>query len=73
MSLGVSNIKGADQPVHPRSLISAFVIRLLKIILSRLATSDIAILASLCSRGDWPGVGLCWKPQRQVLSRRGPT
>ena len=35
------NNKGADQPAHPRSLISAFVIRLLESILSRLARSEI--------------------------------
>ena len=34
---------GADQPVHPRSLISAFVIRLFESIISRFATGEIAI------------------------------
>ena len=33
--LGFANNKGADQPAHPRSLISAFVIRLLESIISR--------------------------------------
>ena len=37
------NIKGADQPAHPRRLISAFVIRLLESIISRLAMSKISI------------------------------
>ena len=37
------NNKGADQPAHPRSLISAFVIRLSESIISRLATSEISI------------------------------
>ena len=37
------NNKDADQPVHPRSLISAFVIHLLESIISRLATSEISI------------------------------
>ena len=36
-----SNNTGADQPARPRSLISAFVIRLLKSITSRLATGEI--------------------------------
>ena len=36
-----ANIKGADQPAHPRSLISAFVIRLLESIISKLATGEI--------------------------------
>ena len=35
--------KGADQPAHPRILISVFVIRLLKRIISRLATSEISL------------------------------
>ena len=37
-----ANNKGANQPVHPRSLISAFVIRLLESIIYRLATSEIS-------------------------------
>ena len=36
---GCANNKGADQPAHPRSLISAFVIRLLKSIIFRPALS----------------------------------
>ena len=35
---GVANYKGADQPAHSRSLISAFVIRILESIISRHAT-----------------------------------
>ena len=38
-----ANNKGADQPAHPRSLISAFVIRLSEGIISRLAMSEILI------------------------------
>ena len=38
-----ANNKDADQPAHPRSLISAFVIRLLESIITRLATSKISI------------------------------
>ena len=37
-----ANNTGADQPAHPRSLISAFVIRLLESIISRLATDEIS-------------------------------
>ena len=40
---GLTNNKGADQPVHLRSLISAFAICLLESIISRLATSNISI------------------------------
>ena len=39
----VANNKGADQPAHPRSLISAFVIRLLESIISKLAKGEISI------------------------------
>ena len=47
---GSANIKAADQPAHPRSLISAFVIHLLESIISQLAAREISIfLASLCS------------------------
>ena len=35
--------KGADQPAHPHSLISAFIIRLLESIISMFATSEISI------------------------------
>ena len=41
---GFGNNKGADQPAHPRSLISAFVIRLLESIICKLATGEISIL-----------------------------
>ena len=40
---GLGNNKGADQPAHLCSLTSAFVIRLLENIISRLATSEISI------------------------------
>ena len=37
----VANNTGADQPAHPRSLISAFVIRFLKSTIFNLATGEI--------------------------------
>ena len=40
---GFVNNKGADQPAHPRSLISAFVIRLLESFISKLATREISL------------------------------
>ena len=40
---GFANNTGLDQPVHPRSLISAFVIRLFESIISRPATSELSI------------------------------
>ena len=42
LSSGLTNITGADQPVHPRRLISAFVIRFLESIVSNLATGEIS-------------------------------
>ena len=43
LSSGVWEQQSADQPAHPHSLISTFVIRLLKSIISKLATSKISI------------------------------
>ena len=43
LSSGVCDNKGPDQPAHPRRLISAFVIRFLESIISKLTTSKIAI------------------------------
>ena len=40
---GFVNNKSTDQPAHPRKLISAFVIRFLESIISKLATSEISI------------------------------
>ena len=40
---GFTNNTGADQPAHPRSLISAFVIRCLESTICKLATGDISI------------------------------
>ena len=37
-----TNNTGADQPAHTRSLISAFIIRLMESIISRLATNEIS-------------------------------
>ena len=40
---GFANNTGADQPAHPRRLISAFVIRFFESIISKLATSETSI------------------------------
>ena len=40
---GFANNKGADQPVHTRSLISTFVIPLLENFICKLATGEISI------------------------------
>ena len=54
---GFANNTGADQPAHPRRLISAFVIRFLKSIISKLATSKIAIIY-LASAAEETGLSL---------------
>ena len=41
--ISFANKKGADQPAHPHSLISAFVMRLLESIIYKLDTSEISI------------------------------
>ena len=47
---GFANNTGADQPAHPRSMISAFVIRFLESVICKLATGDIFnYLGSRCS------------------------
>ena len=43
LSLGFANNKGADQPVYPRILISAFFICLLESILSKVAAREISL------------------------------
>ena len=48
LSLVFVNNKGADQPAHPRSLISTFVILLLECIISKLATCKISIFWLVC-------------------------
>ena len=53
----VANNTGADQPAHPRSLISAFAIRLLESIISRLATGNISIF-KLVSIDEGTGLSL---------------
>ena len=40
---GFANITDSDQPAHPRSLISAFVIHFVVIIICKLATGEISI------------------------------
>ena len=40
---GVVKNTGADQPAHPRSLSSAFVVRFLKSFICKLATGEISI------------------------------
>ena len=51
------NNKGADQPAHQHKLISAFVIRFLESISSRLATSEITIF-KLVSVAEQAGLNI---------------
>ena len=57
LSLVFENHKGADQPAHPRILISAFIIRLLESIISKLATSKFSIF-QLVSVAEVTGLSL---------------
>ena len=66
-----ANNKGADQPAHPRSLISAFVVRYLDIIMPLLAIAAISRLQllSVAVRLVWVLPGR--KPRKEVFSWRG--
>ena len=54
-----ANIKGADQPAHPRSLISAFVVRCLDSVMSLVSVIKISsiILASVAEQAS---LSLTW-------------
>ena len=45
---GVANNTDAEQPAHPRSLISVFVVRVVESIISKLATGEISIFYLVC-------------------------
>ena len=65
--LPYANKKGADQPAHPHSLISTFVVHCLDSTIPILAKSKISRLY-LASEAEQAGLSL---PRRQVFSRRG--
>ena len=58
------NNKGAGLYSYPRSLISAFIVRLLESIISKLASCKISF--KLVSVADQTGLSLTQKPARQV-------
>ena len=62
-----ANNKGADQPAHPRSLISAFVIRLLESIIhvSKFAASEILIF-ELVSVAEQAGLNLTFSEPPKI-------
>ena len=57
--LPYANNKGADQPAHPRSLISTFIVRCLDSIISLVSISEISNLyvASVSAKA---GMGITW-------------
>ena len=55
-----ANSKGADQPAHPCSLISTFVVRSLDSIIPILDTSGISRLQQLASVAEQAGSSLTW-------------
>ena len=69
MSYG--NNKGADQPAHSRSLISAFVVRCLNSIISLDSIAEISRLASFCGCAGRFVSGLVGNSRRHIFSCRG--
>ena len=65
--MSYANNKGADQSAHPRSLISAFVVRCLDSIIPL----DFKTLASFCGCAGRFVSGLVGNSRRHVLSCRG--
>ena len=59
LSTGFANNKGTDQPAHPCSTISAFVIRHLESIISKLSTSKISFF-KLVSLAEETGLSLAF-------------
>ena len=57
--MSYANNKGADQPAHPRSLISAFVVRFLDSVMSLVSVTKIPSLM-LASVAEQAGLGLTW-------------
>ena len=69
--MSYANNKGADQPAHPHSLISAFVVRCLDCIISLDSIAEISILASFCGCAGRFLSYLVANSWRHVLSCRG--
>ena len=57
--MSYANNKCADQPAHPRSLISAFVVRCLDSVMSLVSVTKISILM-LAPVADQAGLSLTW-------------
>ena len=69
--MSYANNKGTDQPVHPRSLISAFVVHCLDSIISLDSIAKISRLASYYGCTGRFVSGLVGNSRRHVLSCRG--
>ena len=69
--MSYANNKGAGQPAHSRSLISAFIICCLDSVISLDSIAEISRLASFCGCGGRFVPGLVGKSQRHVFSWRG--
>ena len=71
--MSYANNKGADQPAHPRSLISAFVVRCLDSVMSLVSVTKMSsrVLASFCSWAGQFESDLVGNSRRQVFSWRG--
>ena len=69
--MSYANNKGADQPAHSRSLISAFVVRRLDSTISLDSIAEISRLASVCGCAVRFVSSLVGNSRRHVLSCRG--
>ena len=66
--MSYANNKGVDQPAHPRSLISTFVVRCLdSIIFSRFYSRNFKTLVSFCGCAGWFVSGLVRNSRRHVF------
>ena len=68
--MSYANNKGADQPAHPRSLISAFVVRCLDSIISLDSIAEISRL-QLASVAAQAGLCLAWSETHEGTFSRG--
>ena len=59
MRMSYANNKGADQPAHPRSLISTFIVRCLDNIISLVSISKTAKRYKV-SVGEQAGLSITW-------------
>ena len=69
--MSYANNKGADQPAHLHSLISAFVVRCLYSIIALDSIAEISTLASFCGCAGRFMYGLVGNSRRHFLSCRG--